>query len=236
MTRFDDHGRPLPFYSLNGITIYDGDCLDILPTIEPGSVDLVLTDPPYGINERTDRASKKRGTETRGLIRHPSRDWVAIAGDSEPFDPTHLLIYPRIVLFGANHFADRLPASRGWLVWDKRNGATTDDNADAELIWTNIPGVIRMYRQCWRGFAREGSESGQKHIHPTQKPVAIMEWLLDRYSKPGDLILDPYMGSGPVAAACRKMNRRYIGIEIVDEYVVAACKRLLQTAMNLEVA
>lgn len=225
-----------PFYSRDGITIYNADCRDILPTsgivsvIDPGSVDLVLTDPPYGHSQSDQRRSQRS-------VNDPGRDsgFAMIHGDDEPFDPSLVLAFSRVVLFGANHFADRLPTSTGWCVWDKRNGATPDDNADAELIWTNIPGVVRMYRQCWRGFTREGdSQEPRKHVHPTQKPVNLMMWLLNLYTKPDDLILDPYMGSGPVAVACQKMARRYIGIELDATYCAAACHRLQQTAMNLE--
>lgn len=223
-----------PYYDRDGITIYHGDNRDILPMI--GSVDLVLTDPPYGVSERTDRASKGRGTEGRGIIRHPARDWLPIAGDNEPFDPTPLLAFGKAVLFGANHFADRLPPTRSWIVWDKRNGSATDDNADAELIWTNIDGVVRMFRQCWRGFTREddGLEPNE-HLHPTQKPVKLMIWLLHKYTKPGDLVLDPYMGSGPVAQACHLTGRRYIGIEIEERYCEIAAKRLQQSVLPMEV-
>lgn len=223
------------YYDDGQIQIWHGDCRDVLPTLGP--VDLVLTDPPYGISERTDRASKGRGTEARGKIRWASRDWDAIHGDSGPFDLSYLLHFPRLALFGANHFADKLPLSPSWIVWDKREDSTPDDNADAELIWTNLGGSIRTYRQCWRGFARtKDALEPKKHLHPTQKPIALMIWLLERFTSPGDTVLDPYMGSGPIAQAANLLSRKYIGVEIKERYCEIAVRRLGQMALPLEVA
>lgn len=218
-----------PYYDDGQIQIWCADCRDILPMIEPSGVDLVLTDPPYGFGQSDQRRHQRAKND-------PGRDSAlpVVDGDAQPFDPATVLLFRRVVLFGANHYADQLPPSRSWLVWDKRNGSTPDDNADAELIWTNIPGVVRIYRQCWRGFTREFDQNEPKeHIHPTQKPVALMSWILERLSKPGDLILDPYMGSGPVARACADLQRRYIGIELKERYCAAAVKRLQQQVLPL---
>lgn len=212
-----------------GITIYCGDCRDILPTLEAGSVDLVLTDPPYGVNEPTDRKSRGRGKLAE------CNDFAPVIGDNEPFDPIPLLRFRRVMLFGANHFADRLPPSAAWIVWDKRDGIPSNDNADCELIWSNVGGPARLYRHLWNGMIK-ASEQDQKRVHPTQKPVALMRWILERWSKPGDLILDPYMGSGPIARACLDLGRRYIGIELEEKYCQIAVKRLSQQVLPLEVA
>lgn len=220
-----------PYFDDGQIQIWHGDCRDVLPGINPATVSLVLTDPPYGY-QQSDQARSKRAAND------PGRDsgLPMIHGDTETFDPSPLLRFGRLVLFGANHYADRLPASKSWLVWDRLNGSTPSDNADAELIWTNCGGTIRMYRQTWRGVAREddGLEPNH-HVHPTQKPVKLMIWLLDRYTKPGDLVLDPYMGSGPVAHACHITGRKYIGIELVETYCQTAVKRLQQSVLPFEV-
>jgi len=219
-----------PYYDRDGITIYHGDCRDILPIIARTSVDLLLTDPPYGFGQSAQRRSKRAAND-------PGRDgeFTEIVGDRIPFNPSPLLPYRQVVIFGANHFANLLPNTSGWIVWDRRNGATTDNNADAELIWTNVPGAIRMYRQCWRGFTREddGLEPHQ-HLHPTQKPVKLMMWILEKFTSPGDLVLDPYMGSGPIARACQLLGRNYIGIEIEERYCEIAVKRLQQSVMSFQ--
>jgi len=222
----------LPYYDRDGITIYCGDCRDILPSIDPATVDLVLTDPPYGIDLDTANGSRKRGALAT------ANDYAAVAFDDEPFDPAIILRYQRLILFGANHFASRLPESPSWIVWDKTAGLQSkraigfNDNADAELIWTNLGGPVRILGHQWIGLMK-ATERGESRVHPTQKPVALVRWLVGHFSKPGDLILDPYMGSGPVARACLDLGRRYIGIELSEAYVQIAVKRLQQAVLPL---
>jgi len=221
---------PTPYYDRDGITIYCADCRDVLPFISPESVDILIADPPYGFKQ-SDQARKSRAVHDIGR----DSGLPMIAGDDEPFDPSPLLAFSRVVLFGANHYADRLPAVRSWLVWDKRDESEPDNNGDAELIWTNVDGVVRTYRQCWRGVARANDSLEPKiHVHPTQKPVNLMMWLIERYTKSGDLIFDPYMGSGPIAKACQLLGRRYIGVELVGTYCATAVKRLQQSVMRFD--
>lgn len=224
---------PTPYYhnEAAGITIYHGDCQDILPHIEPGSVDLVLTDPPYGITMNT----KNSDRWVKGTAKWVKcYNWDPVTGDSDPFDPAPLLRFKRAVLFGANHYASRLPDSGGWLVWDKRGEMQVESTlSEAELAWTNLGSGVRLYRHKWFGLVRD-SEIGN-HVHPTQKPVTLMTWILMKWSKPGDLVLDPYMGSGPVAKACQMTGRRYIGIEIEEVYCERAATRLQQSVLPMEV-
>ena len=212
-----------PVYDVDGITIYHADCADILPGIDPADVGLLLTDPPYGINVDTDTLART------GTKAWPGKRNAPIVGDTEPFNPSHLIRYGRMVLWGANNYAHLLPPSSSWIVWDRDSG--NSNTADAELAWTNLGGTVRKFRHLWNGLCRD-SEIGH-HVHPTQKPVALMRWILDKWTEPGDLILDPYMGSGPIARACADLGRRYIGIEIVEEYVDAAINRLGQTTLDL---
>lgn len=212
----------VPYYAADGITIYNARCEDVLPSIEPASVALVLTDPPYGMDYKPSRC--KAG----------ERMWdreVRVEGDGEPFDPAHLLHFPRLVLFGANWYADRLPTSGGWVVWDKTPGGVREGfyYSHCELAWTNLAGRILKFSMEWQGNSR----NGEPFLHPTQKPVALMRWLLTEYTQEGDLVLDPYMGSGPVAQACLELNRRYIGCEVSAEYCTAAVTRLSQQFFDL---
>lgn len=227
---------PAPYYERDGITIYHSRCEDIIPHVAPSSVDLLLTDPPYGISvvQRNNRA--RNGDFKPGHVEGTWKSWEYVEGDDECFDPRPLMAYEKIALFGANNFAHLLPPSQSWIVWDRLNGATPHMNADAELIWTNLGGTIRSYRQCWRGFSRENdSLEPNHHVHPTQKPVNLMMWLIEKYTKPDDLIFDPYMGSGPIAHACHLLGRRYIGVELVESYCAVAVRRLQQSVMRLEV-
>ncbi len=214
-----------PVYDVDGITIYHADCADVLPDIDPKSVDLLLTDPPYGIRVNTDYTSRGHRKKVASV-----NNWPSVHGDTDLFDPTPLLPFGRLVLWGANNYADKLSPSPSWIVWDRDSGGS--DTADAELAWTNLGGTVRKFRHLWNGVCRD-SEIGF-HVHPTQKPVALMRWIVEKWTEPGDLILDPYMGSGPVARACADLGRRYIGIEIVEEYVDAAINRLGQMALTLD--
>lgn len=224
-----------PYYQdgAAGITIYCGDCREILPRLTERPA-LVLTDPPYGAKERTNRASNGRGYSKQK--QWPSRDHPPVIGDDKPFDPAPILeLAPAVILWGANYYADKLPVSRCWLVWDKRNGMTPNDNADCEIAWTNINAPARLFAHLWNGLCR-ASEVGQKVLHPTQKPVALMRWCLQRARlPPGALVLDPYMGSGPIAQACKELGYRYIGIELVESYCEIAVCRLAQEVMPLDI-
>lgn len=219
-----------PYFERDGITILHGDCRDILPEINPSSISLVLTDPPYGIDLDTANHARKRGALAS------ANDYAPVHGDSEPYDPSPLMRFPRLILFGANHFAERLPASPSWLVWDKVANLRSDrplgfnDNADAELIWTNLGGPVRILRHQWIGLMK-GTERSEARVHPTQKPVALIRWLIDYYTKPGDLILDPYMGSGTTLRAALDQGRRAIGIEIEEKYCAIAAERLSQSVL-----
>ena len=207
---------------IGNATLYLGDCREILPTLQ---ADAVVSDPPYGIRYRAQRGADRRLMKGIRTIRHA---WEPIAGDDEPFDPSPWLAFPKVVLFGGNHYADRLPPSAAWIVWDKRCGVLPDDNADCEMAWTNLTGVARVHRQLWKGICREGDENialaGAK-VHPTQKPVALMKFCIERVG-PADTILDPYMGSGTTGVAAVQMGRRFIGIEIEPKYFDIACRRI----------
>jgi DNA modification methylase len=212
-----------PYYDEGGITIYHGDCLDVLPHIDPADVDLLLTDPPYGIDWDASHDRFNGG-----------RNYAAVEGDAGAFDPTPLLRFSRCVLWGANHYASRLPDRGSWLVWDKRDGRCVENLlSDAELAWCSFPTPVRTFRNMWMA-ANRSTERGF-HVHPTQKPVALMRWIVARWTKPGDLVLDPYMGSGPIAQACYDLGRRYIGIELVEDYCAIAVRRLGQGVLDFGV-
>ncbi len=198
------------------VKLYQGDCLEILPTLP--KADVLLTDPPYGTKTKFGDAGLRYG----GRVKHVDE---LIIGDDEPFDPEPFLHYPRIILFGANNYANKLPTSRGWIFWDKRPGMKKNDFGDGELIWTNKDTTIKRIVHMWNGVLRD-SETGQEVLHPTQKPIALMKWIIENYTQPGDLILDPYMGSGPIGIAAVQLQRSYIGIEILHKYFDIAKKRI----------
>lgn len=206
------------YYQDEQVTLYCGDCLKIMPTL--GKVDAVITDPPYGINHPCNFRSRGRGKLARG------RDYPNVFGDSLPFDPAPLLALDvPTVLWGANHYADKLPPSGGWLVWDKERPDNLDQST-CELAWTNCVKGVRRFRHLWSGMLK-ASERGESY-HPTQKPVALMRWVLTLRWVPQakSIILDPYMGSGPVGIAAAQLGRRFIGIEIDQTYCAIARERI----------
>ncbi|HZP06178.1 MAG TPA: DNA methyltransferase [Terracidiphilus sp.] len=212
-----------PYYEHAGITIYHGDCIEILPHLP--KCDLLLTDPPYGINyvhgghEGGPNATKFAG--------------VAVFGDDREFDPTQFLEFPRVVLWGANHYAHRLPRSASWWIWDKRCNTVVNDQSDAELAWCNFGNSARIFYHVWDGFRRQ-TEKNVPRVHPTQKPVALMQWCITRVGGDIDTILDPFMGSGTTLVAAKNLGRKAIGIEIEEKYCEIAAKRLSQEVFDFK--
>ena len=146
-------------------------------------------------------------------------------------NPAPLLRFKRKVLWGANWYADKLPASGGWIVWDKTPKGVKKGFAasHAELAWTNLFSSVRKFSLQWGGEAH----NNEPHLHPTQKPGGLMRWIIEEHTKPGDLILDPYAGSAPVMEACRDLGRRYIGCELEERYCENAARRLSQEVLDI---
>jgi site-specific DNA-methyltransferase (adenine-specific) len=216
-----------PYYERDGITIYHGDCREVLPTLAAGSVELVLTDPPYGMNNDCDYTRFVRGTHGHGSS--SSRRYDPIMGDDQPFDPAPWRDFPRVVLWRWNHFAGRLPVGTT-LIWLKRfDGGFGSFLSDAEIAW--MKGGQGVYAHRDTSLMRET----HRRRHPTEKPVGLMRWCLQRAGGQG-LILDPFMGSGPVLRAAADMGRRAIGIEIEERYCEIAARRLAQGVLPLEAA
>lgn len=214
-----------------------GNCFEYLENLE---VDAIITDPPYGISMGK-RAGGNRSAGNGFSKARPVRgkDYYEIAGDDEEFDPYKILAVKHkvAILWGANHYANKLPNSAAWLVWDKREGTGSDNQADCEMAWTNLKGPARLIRHLWRGAARRGEEnvSKQYRVHPMQKPVAVMRWCIQMAKlKPGSVILDPFMGSGTTGVAALRAGMRFIGMEIDPQYYQTAWDRLDTAASKPE--
>ena len=206
------------------IEIVRADCYTLLDAW-PSDAALV-TDPPYGIGYVSFGG--------RGVAGPSAFAGDAIAGDAKPFDPAPFLRFATVCLWGANHFAPRLPTVGKWLVWDKRCGVTPERvQADCELAWCNRNGAARVFRHVWDGMIRD-SEKGPR-VHPMQKPIALLTWTLQACGVVGDaLVIDPFMGSGSLGVACHRAGLRYLGVEIDPEHYATARERLLrETAQGL---
>lgn len=207
------------------VRIIHGDSLALLPTLT--GIDAVVTDPPYGI-------AFTRGSGGREVNRsRPLRKGTdPIAGDDKPFDPSPFLDWP-CVFFGANHFAPRLPEGGSWHVWDKRAYSTIDDSfADIEFIWASARAKSEVIEHLWKGV-QQASEKGSPKYHVSQKPVRVMRHLVEKYTKPGDLVLDPFAGSGSTGVACLQSGRRCILIEKDARYIPIIERRIREASMPL---
>jgi site-specific DNA-methyltransferase (adenine-specific)/modification methylase len=209
---------------IGGGTLYLGDCLDIVPIIGPA--DVLLTDPPYGIDYKSGHNSGRKGAGK--TMSRKDGNFQPIAGDKVPFDPQVLLdLKLPSVIWGANHFNNVLMPRRRWLVWNKLCGkASLPSGSDVELAWCSEAGPDRIFDHLWRGIMRAGEENivhSAKH-HPNQKPVALMAWCLG-FLPPG-VVLDPFMGSGSTGVAAIRSGRKFVGIELDETYFDIACDRL----------
>jgi site-specific DNA-methyltransferase (adenine-specific) len=215
-----------PYYVDSLVTIYHGDCLELGASLEAPAV--LITDPPYGVSLNTSYRGAKRGNLT------PAHDYPPVFGDDKPFDPEPFLAFEAAVMWGANYYADRLPASRQWLVWDKRDGVAFNDQADCELAWTKgAPGTVpRLFAHRWNGMLK-ASERDDRRLHPTQKPVALMRWCIG--FMPSGTIFDPFAGSGSTLVAAKSLGRKSIGIELEERYCEIAATRCSQEVLGLAV-
>ena len=208
---------PTPYYDEGGITIYHADCRDILPHLP--KVDLVLTDPPYGIGKDGQKPSDgdhggRKAYEFLGWDGERPSEYmmglILVAGDKH-------------IIWGGNYFADYLPAQMKWLVWDKGQRI---NQSDGELAWTSLGGALRINTFNRVELLRDGAE------HPTQKPLRLIKWCLNQ-APDAHTILDPFMGSGTTLVAAKDLGRRAIGIEIEEKYVEIAIRRLQQEVLPL---
>ena len=192
---------------IGGQLLIQGDCREVM-TVLP-KVCAVLTDPPYGIGEDGGRFRDRKGGGHRVLAK---KGWDKSAPEQPVFDALQTASESQII-WGGNYFSHMLPASKGWLYWDKLMGG---DFADGELAWTNIDRALRKFTHCNKGGGKQ---------HPTQKPIALMEWCLG-FLPDTRTILDPFMGSGTTLVACQRLGRQGIGIELDADYFEIACRRV----------
>lgn len=203
------------------------DCMQGMKEFPDKYFDLTIVDPPYGIGENGDK------NHTRGKIAK-SKDYKAFAGnDLKPPEKEYFEELFRVsknqIIWGANHFIHLIPYdSSCWIVWDKDNGET--DFADCELAWTSFNSAVRRFKYRWQGMLQEDMKNKEYRIHPTQKPVALYEWILSRYAKPNDIILDTHVGSASSLIACHNTNHKFVGFEL-DEYYYKVSKQRLDTEM-----
>ena len=207
-----------PYFETELGKLYCGDCLEIMPQLEP--VDLVLTDPPYGLNENARRVASRE--KLARAIDYGDFKWDRKSASVEEIEKT-ISTGKNSIIWGGNYF--NVPPSRGWLVWDKLNGG--NDFADCELVWTNLTIAVRLFRFRWAGMLQGDMKNKEGRFHPTQKPVKVIKWCLS-FCPNVETILDPFMGSGTILRAAKDLGCKAIGIEIEEKYCEIAVERLRQ--------
>lgn len=202
-------------------TLYLGDCIELLPMLP--KADAVISDPPYGMNWDTDTSRFGGGAPESRARRGKGRSDIApVVNDDRPFDPAPWLSFSKVILWGANHFAAKLPVGTT-LVWIKRlDAAFGSFLSDAEIAWQK--GGHGVY--CRRDVSM--TAEAKMRVHPTQKPVGLMAWCIQRVGD-AETILDPYMGSGTTGVACADLGKRFIGVECDPKYFELAHQRISAT-------
>lgn len=199
--------------------IINADCMDILKQLPDKSIDLVLTDPPYGIGMDGGNVGYK------GFNDFEKKDWDKERPSDKYFEEIFRVSKNQII-WGGNYFG--FP-SRCYLVWDKGEGFYNRTYAEAELAYTSFDKNVRLYKH---DPLAKGDYKGK--IHPTQKPISLFTWCLLNYSNENDLVLDCFSGSGTTAIACHKLKRRFICIEKDPEYWAKSCERLKAEQAQLQ--
>jgi len=194
------------------ITMLNTDCMAYMSTLPDKAFELAIVDPPYGIGAGEMNMGKGKN-KTWGA----SKKW-----DDESPSPEYFTELMRVsknqIIWGGNYFD--LPKTGGWIFWDKERGKDVSF-ADGEMAWTNFLSVAKKAPVRFDGFI--GADLSR--IHPTQKPVTLYKWLLSRYAKPGDRILDTHGGSGSICIACHDLGYDLTWMELDPDYYAAACKR-----------
>lgn len=226
-----DKPHQLPM-TTDTLTLTCEDCMDLMARYADKHFDLAIVDPPYGIGASED----KRGGKQHGKAAAPSKSYGAKKWDDSAPQPEYFEQLRRVsrnqIVWGANHFIDRMPwASPCWIVWDKLNG----DNgyADCELAWASFETSVRKFEFRWAGMLQGNMAEKEQRIHPTQKPVALYRWLLDRYAKPGQRILDTHLGSGSHAIAAHYAGVHLTACEIDPDYFREASARITRETAQL---
>jgi len=198
-----------PYYQDSWVTIYHGDCREILPQLDV-KVDLVLTDPPYGIDIANNPFRQK----------FSKANWDSVPIDKYTLDSV-ISCASKSIVWGGNYFD--LPPTKCFLVWDKYQPQEFS-SAMCEQVWTNLNMPAKIYREWVVNYQK---------WHPTQKPEGLFCWCIELVGNGTDLILDPFLGSGTTCYCAKKLNMHSIGIEIEEKYCEIAAKRCSQEVMEL---
>jgi len=201
------------------------DCMVGMAQYPDKYFDLAIVDPPYGIGEANEKRMLSRHMSQK---KYKSGDWDLKPATIKYFNEL-IRVSRNQIIWGANHFIENIPNANSscWIFWDKDG---FNDFADGELAWCSFKTAVRKFKFTWNGFRKQLPEI---RIHPTQKPVALYKWLLDKYAKPGDKILDTHLGSGSSRIAADVLGFDFTGFELDGEYFQKQEKRFNEYKMQL---
>jgi site-specific DNA-methyltransferase (adenine-specific) len=203
--------------------VYNMDCMEYMKTLPDKAFELAIVDPPYGIGE--DASHNATGDRPTAKWKNPNSVKYKTFDDAKPPDNEYFNELFRVsknqIVWGGNHFSDKLPIKTGWVVWDKK-ADIKECLSMCELAWSSFDIKCNKFEFLWAGFKKQIQE---QRIHPTQKPVALYEWLLTHYAKPGDKILDTHLGSGSSRIAAYNLGFDFVGCEIDKDYFDAQEER-----------
>ena len=211
---------------LGNITLYNCDCMDLLKQTPDNYYSLCIVDPPYGININVSMGRRKGDKKS---------NYHKFAGEdngipNEEYFKELFRVSKNQIIWGANYFCEYLPNGYGWIFWNKKNGL---DNmfSDGEFAFAS-KGIQSKYFEC---SVFHNLNGGKDRVHPTQKPVQLYKWILNKYAKSGDTILDTHLGSGSSAIAAHDGGFEFTGIELDEEYYNAAKERLILHQRQLNI-
>lgn len=214
------------------IEFFNEDCIQGMKRYPDKHFDLAIVDPVYG--DVTQGGYMKNLDSTTKLAKprqyHLSL-WNQSKTGKEYFDELFRVSKNQII-WGGNYFTEYLPSSQCWICWDKKR---TGGFADFELAFTSFNCASRMFRFMWNGMLQENMSDKELRIHPTQKPVALYEWLLNKFAKAGDLILDTHVGSASSIIACHRMKFDCVGFEIDKVYYDLAKERIEEEMKQMDI-
>ena len=216
-------------HKIGNSVVYNIDCIEFMKGLPDNYFQLSCVDPPYGIGA----GKKSFQSGTRKSYTHTDKDWDASTPPDEYWNELFRISKNQIV-WGANYYANKLPISRGWVYWHKM--VLTDNYSQGELAWTSFDCVMKFveykYQGNYLGFRNgittQSSTKEETRIHPTQKPIALYEWLLTNYAKEGDKIFDSHLGSQSSRIAASKMGFEFVGCELDADYFQQGNKRFEQ--------
>jgi site-specific DNA-methyltransferase (adenine-specific) len=208
-----------PYYQDDHVTIYHGDCREVLPTLD--KADLLLTDPPYGLGDKWNGGGGSQGSSWR-FNPDEAKSWDASIVDGLP----DMMQLARLsIVWGGNYY--HLPPARCWLLWDKKQNDQWT-TAQAEMAWTNLDRPVRVFR-----MSQVEAYGAMDKQHPTQKPLKLMTWCIAMTQDDSiATVLDPFMGSGTTLRAAKDLGRKAIGIELSERYCEIAANRMGQEVLD----